>query len=82
MSIETKLADEFRNRGIKITVAAKQTDIPYSVLRQALRGRRQLRANEFLKLCAFLQVDPDDYRPSTAWNRGKGAEREDLERRC
>lgn len=64
MSIETKLAEEIRKRGIKITVAAKQTKIPYSVLLPALRGRRQLRADEFLKLCAFLHVDPDDYRPS------------------
>lgn len=55
------LSNFISNKGIALTHLSKKTGIPYYTLYQSLSpisGVRSLRAEEFLKLCKELEVDP------------------------
>lgn len=62
-----ELGSIIKNKGISLTKISKETGIPYSVLQPSFKGRRQLRADEFFEVCAFLDVEPNLFR------RKKGA---------
>lgn len=58
MDIATKkLADYIKEKGIAITAISSTTKIPYSALWSSLSpsGTRDLRADEFLAVCLFLE---------------------------
>lgn len=49
-------------KGIKISTIARETHISDGVLRRSLSTQeRNLRANEFLKICSFLGKNPFDF---------------------
>jgi len=56
------LSNTIKNKGISITKIAKETGIPYSILQPSFKGHRQLRADEFFAVCAFLDVEPNSFR--------------------
>lgn len=62
MSAVTDNVSEYvRNKGINISKMSRDTGISYAALYNSLMGpdrKRDLRDHEFLKVCAFLGVDP------------------------
>ncbi len=52
------VSDYIKDKGIQISKLSERTQIPYGVLHPCISGRRNLRAEEFLKICDFLEVDP------------------------
>lgn len=58
MSIEQAIAKVIDERGIKIKTVSERTGVRYSLLQPSLKGRRELRADELLRVCFFLRVDP------------------------
>ena len=64
MDIATKkLADYIKEKGIAITEISSTTKIPYIALWSSLSpsGTRDLRADEFLAVCLFLEKNPMDF---------------------
>lgn len=63
MTLEEKLLERIRYKGIAITVIAERTGIPYMTLYRSLRQKdrkRRLRGHELLDICEFIGVDPMD----------------------
>lgn len=58
MSVEQVIARIIDDRGLKIKAVSERTGVRYSLLQPSLKGRRELRADELLAVCAFLRVDP------------------------
>jgi hypothetical protein len=56
----TRLVSNYINkRGIKISAVSRGTGIPDGILRRCLSSQeRDFRADEFLSVCMFLEVDP------------------------
>ena len=64
MSLEQKLADLIKERGIKLTAIAEKTQIPYQTLYDSLFNKkksRELRSSELIAICAFLNVSPMEF---------------------
>lgn len=57
MKIEEKLGSVIKEKGIRISVLSRNTGIKYMPLRSSLKGKRHLRANEFITICKFLEID-------------------------
>lgn len=53
-----KLANFIRLKGIALTRISIETGIPYSTLHNSMKYERPLRADEFLKICEFVGIDP------------------------
>lgn len=62
MTPEMMVDQAIKDRGMTIQAVCKRTGISYSRLQPSLRGRRELRANEYLSLCALLELDPRGFR--------------------
>ena len=58
MSIEQAIAKVIDERGIKIKTVSERTGVRYSLLQPSLKGRRELRADELLRVWFFLRVEP------------------------
>lgn len=58
MKVEQIIAEEIAERGLKIKAVSEKTGVRYSKLQPSLTGRRELRAEELLAVCAFLRIDP------------------------
>lgn len=58
MSVEQVIAKVIDERGLKIKTVSDRTGVRYSLLQPSLKGRRELRADELLAVCAFLGLDP------------------------
>lgn len=65
MSVVTnRLSEYVRKKRINISAMSRDTGIPYMAIYDSLmndKRRRDLRDNEFLKICVFLDVDPMDF---------------------
>ena len=48
-------------KGIRIKSLSCATGISYAVLQPCFSGKRKLRADEFLKICVFLEVPADRF---------------------
>ena len=66
MTTEKKLATYISGRGLKIKYVAEKAEIPYQHLQTALLGTRKLKSDEFLRVCAVLDVDPRLFAPEKA----------------
>ena len=64
MTFITKtLASYIKQKGIPIKELSISTDISDYVLHRSLKKLvRPLRANEFLAICAFLEMNPNDFK--------------------
>ena len=60
----SRLAAYIKEKGIKIAKISEATGIPYFNLYDSLsRGhsKRDLRVEEFMAVCSFLEKDPNDF---------------------
>ena len=67
--VTSNVAKYVSDKGINIAKLARETKIPYQSLYVSLGERsrgRELRAEEFLKICHFLDMDPLYF-----WGQGK-----------
>lgn len=58
MNIEASIKKTIEDAGMTIRAVSKKTGIEYWKLQTSLSGRREMRADEFLDLCAALSLDP------------------------
>lgn len=61
MTPEQMIENTIKEKGMTIQAVCNKTGVSYSRLQPSLRGRRELRANEYLELCAVLELDPRGY---------------------
>ena len=66
MNTTQLLSDYIRGRGFSQKAISNATGIPTSILYPSLARtvRRPLRADEFLAICIYLQVDPMSFYPT------------------
>ena len=62
MTPEEMIRNAVKDRGMTIKAVSDRSGVKYSLLQPSLQGRRELRADEYLKLCACLELDPRGYR--------------------
>ncbi|NCC68648.1 MAG: hypothetical protein EOM14_10750 [Clostridia bacterium] len=60
-TLELRLSEMVKERGIKLTALSKMSQIPYSVLQPSLKGVRPLRADEFVRICRACNIRADDF---------------------
>lgn len=58
MTPEQMIENEINERGMTLKAVSNKTGIPYSRLQPSMRGKRELRADEYLRLCALFKLDP------------------------
>lgn len=62
--VTTRVAKYVKDKGISIAKMSEVTGLEYGAIYDSLgpRGRgRDLRDNEFIKVCKFLEVNPMDF---------------------
>lgn len=55
---ESIIASTIKESGMTLKAVSQKTGIPYGQLQPSMKGNRDLRADEFLQLCALLNLDP------------------------
>lgn len=60
-SLELRLSEMVKERGIKLTSLSKMSQVPYSVLQPSLKGARPLRAEEFIRICRACNISSDSF---------------------
>lgn len=58
MKPEQCIAKIIKEHGMTIKFVSNKTGIPYAHLQTSLTGRREMRADEFIDICRFLDLDP------------------------
>lgn len=53
-----KLGKYIQNKNIDIIALSRTTGISANLLHKSFGGDRQLKADEFFRICACLQIDP------------------------
>lgn len=64
MSVTQNIADYIKERGIPLMEISRRTEIPYSIIYSCFAENyrnRDLRADELLKICKTLKVNPMDF---------------------
>lgn len=64
MTISKKIGKYVKEKGYNLSEVARQTGIDYNCLYNSMYGEgreRELRANELLPLCVFLNIDFRDF---------------------
>lgn len=66
MDVTKKIAKYIDDNGIKLSVLANRTSIPAQALYDSLgkNGTRKLKADELLRICDVLKLNPMDFRPA------------------
>lgn len=80
-AVTNRISDYVRKRGINIAKMSRDTKIPYMALYDSLMNSertRDLRDEEFLKVCMFLGTDPRDFADKT--RKGGGVDGGDEKR--
>lgn len=62
MNINMKIAQIVTERGIKQTYIAEKTGWSNDKVSKMLRGALKMTAEDFLTLCAVLDLNPSDFR--------------------
>ena len=55
---ELVISNAIKEAGMTIKAVSTKTGIPYGRLQPSMKGTRELRVDEYLALCALLNVDP------------------------
>lgn len=66
MTINEKLDDYIKSKGIKQKVVADRAQLSADTLSKILRNERKLMADEFLRICVVLDVDPGEFRTDSS----------------
>ena len=61
MTPEQWLSRQIKEKGIKQTFIAEKTGIPDKKLSATLTGRRHIKAEELIAICAVTGINPLDY---------------------
>lgn len=64
MNIAKNIGIYMKQRGINLSEASRQTGVSYQALYASLydeNSNRDLRSEELISLCMFLEVDPMDF---------------------
>lgn len=61
MTPEKMVENAIRERGMTLKAVSIKTGISYSRLQPSMRGRRELRADEYIALCGLLNLEPRGY---------------------
>lgn len=58
--VTTEIAEYVRKKGIVVSTLAEKSGLSYGAIYPSLcqSPTRKLRADEFMRICAFLDVDP------------------------
>ena len=62
MDIAKSLNRYITDHGIKKTYLAQKTGLSADTISKMLNGKRRIFADEFLKICEALEIDPNDFR--------------------
>lgn len=62
MTPEQMICAEIEKRGMTIKAVSARSGVKYSCLQPSLRGRRELRADEYIAICQILELDPRGYK--------------------
>ena len=66
-AVTDRVAQYIQEKGIKVSVISRGTGISDGILRRSLSTQdRDLRADEFLGICGFLERDPFDFKAPPA----------------
>lgn len=52
------LAKYIKDKGVSVATISRETGIPYGSLHFSVARERSLKADEFLAICGFLEIDP------------------------
>ncbi|MBR4702315.1 MAG: helix-turn-helix transcriptional regulator [Oscillospiraceae bacterium] len=66
MTPEERISKAIKESGMTVAAVSRMTGIDYNKLQPCMKGRRELRANEFLELCALLRLDPREVGAASA----------------
>lgn len=58
MSPEEYVKEAVVNRGMTLKFLSDKTGVKYSFVQPSVNGGRKFRADEYLKICAFLGIEP------------------------
>lgn len=58
MTVEERVANAIKETGMTLKAVSRKTGIAYNKLQPSMKGRRELRADEYLELCSLLGKDP------------------------
>jgi len=58
MKPEEYIREEVKRRGMKIKFLSDKANVAYGCLQPSLKGNRSLRADEYLRICTVLQIEP------------------------
>lgn len=61
MSIEASVCQYIDDKGFKKSFIEKKADMVAGALTEVARGGRRLRADELMKICRILNVDPKEF---------------------
>lgn len=61
MKPEEMIAEEIKRRGMTLKTVSDRAAVKYSALQPSVKGKRKLRTDEYLRLCALLELDPRAY---------------------
>lgn len=63
-NVTTAVARYIQSKGIAVTTLAASTGLPYGAIYPSLcqNPTRKLRADEFMRICAFLDADPQKFK--------------------
>ena len=64
MDVITVLNKKISARGITVSELSRHVGMNDELLRRSLAGTRNVKADEFIKLCRELSLDIDDFLPS------------------
>lgn len=62
MTINEMLNDYVNKNGIKQVHIAQKTGIAVNIISKMLKGNRKIQADEFLRICTALNIDPNIFR--------------------
>lgn len=63
MNLSKELSQYIKNHGITLTFISKNTDIPVDRISRILNRGSKMRGDEFLEICAVLDIDPNIFKP-------------------
>lgn len=64
MTPEQMIKEAVKQSGMTIKAVSDRSGVKYSCLQPSLKGRRELRADEYLRLCMVLELDPRGFQES------------------
>jgi len=60
-NVTIQIAKYIKEKGIRVSTIAKQTGLPKDALYSSISGNRKLRADEFILICNFLNMQPETF---------------------